>query len=328
MSLPRILYWSHAPASVYDVLRRCADGIAQVDTLDADSDAERTARIADADAVIVAARPLAVGDVAVARRLKLVHHQGVGWQDTVPAAALADRGIRLALTPEGTTTGVAEHTVLLMLAVCKRLAHVDSELRQGRWHINTYRSESRELSGMTIGYIGFGRIGQAVAARLRAFDTRAVFHDPAFGDGQVPGVIAEHMRLPELLACADIVSMHLPYTAASRHILGAVQLAQMKRGAIVVNAARGGLVDEQALHASLVSGHLAGAGLDCFEREPPSRDHPLFALHNVVVTPHSAAATVDALVTKMNALFANIDRWRRGEPLHHEVALTSAAPGS
>ncbi len=324
MALPRILYWSYAPQPVYDVLRQCSQGIAELETLSVDDAAERAARLQNADAIIVAAHPLTAADLANAPGLKLIHHQGVGYHDTVPVAALAERGIRLALTPEGTTTGVAEHTVMLMLAVCKRLSHVDSELRQGRWHINTYRSESRELSGMTIGYIGFGRIGQAVAARLHAFGTKAVYYDPVAK--LAPGApAAEPMALSDLLAVADVVSLHLPLTAESKHIIGPAALAQMKRGAMLINAARGGLVDEQALYQALASGHLAGAGLDCYEREPPPADHPLFGLYNVVVTPHSAAATADALVTKMTALFDNIRRWQQGEPLHNEVSLKREA---
>ena len=114
-----------------------------------------------------------------ATRLRLVHHQGVGYHDTVDWAALAERRIPLALTPEGTTTGVAEHAVMLALAVCKRLPYADAELRQGRWHINALRPESRELSGMTVGYLGMGRIGQALAERLRVFGTRGLYFDEA-----------------------------------------------------------------------------------------------------------------------------------------------------
>ena len=276
-----------------------------------------------AEVLIVAAQPIAATEVALAPKLKLVHHQGVGYQDTVPVAALAEREIRLALTPEGTTTGVAEHTILLMLAVCKRLSHVDSELRQGRWHVNTYRSESRELSGMTVGYVGFGRIGQAVAARLQAFGARAVFHDPGIAEKsiQIGNKDAVGLPLDELLAQSDMVSLHLPFSPAARHLINAESLARMKPGSMLINASRGGLVDEVALASALQSGHLAGAGLDCFEKEPAAANNPLFGFHNVVVSPHCAAATIDALQTKMNALFGNIGRWQRGEPMMNEVKL-------
>jgi phosphoglycerate dehydrogenase-like enzyme len=323
MVLPQVLYWSHAPESVYEVLRRCAAGIAEVVTLERDDAQLRAQALPQADVVIVAAQPIRSEDINLGRKLRLVHHQGVGYQDTVPVATLCERNIRLALTPEGTTTGVAEHTVLLMLAVCKRLSHVDSELRQGRWHVNTYRSESRELSGMRVGYIGFGRIGQAVAARLHAFGAHAVFYDPGIPQKNIPigDTQAIALGLSELLATSDIVSLHLPFSSEAKHLINEVTLRTMKRGAILINASRGGLVDEIALATALQSGHLAGAGLDCFESEPVSANHPLFSFHNVVVTPHSAAATIDALETKMTALFGNIARWQRGAALAHEVKL-------
>ncbi len=326
MTLPRVLYWSHAPDSVYAVLRTCAQGIAQLDTLERDDPALRTQALQQADVLIVAARPLSAEELVQAPRLRLLHHQGVGYQDTVPVADLARRGIRLALTPEGTTTGVAEHTIMLMLAVYKRLAHVDAQLRLGCWHINTYRSESRELFGKRIGYIGFGRIGQAVAARLHAFGTEAVFYDPGIDARtvQAGAALVHAMALDELLESVDVVTLHLPYSPAARHILNAAAFARMRLGAIVVNAARGGLIDETALCQALDSGHLGGAGLDCFEREPVAADHPLFAHRHVVVTPHTAAATIDALQTKMHSLFANVASWSRHEPMRNEVVLTNA----
>ncbi|MFM2051141.1 MAG: hypothetical protein RL682_1632 [Pseudomonadota bacterium] len=319
MTLPRVLYWSHAPEDVYQVLHNCAVNIAQLQTLSSDDDQERSHRLKSVDAVIVAARPFRESDLANAPSLRLIHHQGVGYHDTTPVAAMAERGIRLALTPEGTTTGVAEHTVLLMLAVCKRLCHVDAEMRTGHWHVNTYRGESREIAGMTVGYVGFGRIGQAVAARLEAFGARAIYHDLT----EAPeGSKAEKVQhLEELLARADIVSLHVPLMPSTRHIINAKMLSRMKQGAILINASRGGLVDEAALVDCLRNGHLAGAGLDCFETEPVQVDHPLFNFHNVVLTPHTAAATGDALKSKMAALFDNIAGWTRTGTLRNEVKL-------
>ena len=323
LPLPRVLYWSHAPESVYAVLREAAQGKADLRTLPSDDQAARRRALAQAQVLIVAARGLPAQELAFAPHLRLVHHQGVGYQDTVPVADLQARGIRLALTPEGTTTGVAEHTVMLLLAACKRLAHVDAELRQGRWHVNTYRSVCRELCGMTVGLVGFGRIGQAVAARLQGFGAHVVYSDPGISAPVMTlGAGAAHaMPLQNLLASADAVTLHLPSTPATRHLIDAAALARMKRGAFLINASRGGLVDEAALAQALLSGHLAGAGLDCFEQEPPPPDHPLLALPNVVLTPHTAAATIDALRTKMAALFANVARWHRDGELQNEVQL-------
>src|SRR6266545_4156496 len=148
----RVLYLSHATPQVYAIIRAAAPPDIELVTLGADSDDERKAKIADAEVVIAAAYPLRRPLIDAARALRLVHHQGVGWQDTLDVAALRERGIAIAMTPEGTTVGVAEHAILLMLAACKLLPFADRELRAGRFHINALRPGSREIAGRTIGY--------------------------------------------------------------------------------------------------------------------------------------------------------------------------------
>jgi phosphoglycerate dehydrogenase-like enzyme len=311
----RVFYISHATPEVYAIIRAQVPSGFELVTLERDSDEERRERIAGCEVVIVAANPLRKPLIDAAGRLELVHHQGVGWQDTTDHAELKARGIPLALTPEGTTVGVAEHTVLLTLSILKLLPFADAELRQGRFHVNALRPASRELAGMTVGYVGMGRIAQAVATRLRAFGTRGIFFDPnvaAFED-------LERTNLDAVLAASDIVSLHLPLTRETRHLIGAAELARMKPGAYLVNTARGGLVDEAALVGALESGRLAGAALDVFETEPLPAGHPFAKLRNVVLTPHISAGTRDALSTKMRALFANVERFYRGEPLANRV---------
>ena len=176
--MKRVLYLSHATPEVYSIIRSAVPAEFELVTLERDSDDERREKVAASEVVIVAATPLRKPVIDAAKRIELVHHQGVGWQDTIDHAVLKERGIPLALTPEGTTIGVAEHTVLLILAALKLLPYADSELRLGRFHINALRPMSRELSGLTVGYIGMGRIAQAVAERLRAFGTHGIFFDP------------------------------------------------------------------------------------------------------------------------------------------------------
>ena len=311
----KVLYLSHATPEVYSIIRQAVPAGFELITLESNSDDERIEKIASCEVVIVAATPLRERVIDAARRLELVHHQGVGWQDTTDHEVLKARGIPLALTLEGTTTGVAEHTVLLMLAVLKLLPFADSELRQGRFHVNALRPVSRELCGLTVGYIGMGRIAQAVAGRLRAFETRGIFYDPNVVDAS--GI--QYRSLEQVLEEADVVTLHVPLTPQTRHMIGASQLARMKRGAYLVNASRGGLVDEAALVSALQSGHLAGAALDVFESEPMPAGHPLSRLDNVVLTPHIAAGTRDALATKMQAIFANLERFYSGEPLQNRV---------
>ena len=162
---PRVLYLSHATDDVYALIHEAGDADFEIVTLDHDDDAERIAKIANCEAVICAATPLRKIHLDAGNRLRVVHHQGVGWQDTTDWQDIKQRGLPLALTPEGTTIGVAEHTILMMLAASKRLPFADAELRRGKWHVNALRAVSRELYGKSIGYVGFGRIGQAGGRR-------------------------------------------------------------------------------------------------------------------------------------------------------------------
>ncbi|MEJ2164948.1 MAG: 2-hydroxyacid dehydrogenase [Desulfobacterales bacterium] len=323
MSLHKVFYFSHAPENVYEIIREEVPQGFELITLNEDSDDERKAKLADCEVVIVAARPMTREFVDAAPQLKLLHHQGVGYQDTVDVAALKARNIALALTPAGTTIGVAEHTVMLTLAVCKRLPYADSELRRGRWHINSLRPYSFELFGRTVGYIGLGRIGQATAARFKAFGTVGIYFDPhlALPPERETELGVRRVEFDQLLAAADVITLHVPSGSATYHLIDAAALKQMKPNAIVINTSRGTVIDEQALCRALKQGRIAGAGLDVFETEPFRPDNLLAAMPNVVLTPHIAAGTRDALKTKMRALFKNIQRFFSGEALEDQVKL-------
>jgi len=314
--MKRVLYLSHATPEVYSIIRDSVPADFELLTLEQNSDDERREKVAQCEVIIVAATPLRKPLIDAAQQLELVHHQGVGWHDTTDHAVLKERGIPLALTPEGTTVGVAEHTALLILAALKLLPFADSELRQGRFHINALRPVSRELMGLTVGYIGMGRIAQAVAARLAAFGTQGIFFDPIVSMAQ--GL--QRRSFKQVLQEADIVTLHVPLTAETRYLMGAAEIAQMKRGAYLINTSRGGLIDEAALASALESGQLAAAALDVFETEPMPAEHPLCRMKNVVLTPHISAGTRDALQTKMRALFGNVQRFYRGEPLANRVS--------
>jgi phosphoglycerate dehydrogenase-like enzyme len=318
---PKVLYLSHADVALYDLIRSAAGKDFDVLTLQNDDNAERIEKLAEADVVIVASKPFTRPLIEAAHKLAFVHHQGVGYQDTIDLQALRERGPPLAITPGGTTVGVAEHAVLLMLATLRRLPFADAELRRGRYHINALRPHSRELNGMTVGFLGMGRIGQATAERLKPFGTIGLYHDPAVTLSpereSTLGIAAA--SFDTLLARADIVSLHLPLTPGTRHIIDADAIARMKAGAILVNTARGGLVDEAALAVALMSGHLAGAGLDVQEQEPPAPDNPLLGLANVVLTPHISAGTRDAFQQKMQAIFENLRAFYAGRPVENLV---------
>ncbi len=319
----RIFYNSMASEATYDLIRAWVPDGFELVTLDADDEAQRCERIAPCEAAIVAATPLRAPVIAAGERLRLVHHQGVGYHDTVDVEALAARGIALALTPAGTTLSVAEHTVMLILAASRRLAFADAELRQGRWHINSLRPFSYELNGKTVGYLGMGRIGQATAARLKAFDTHGIYYDPADtldADARTRlGIRPVSFR--ELLAQSDVLTIHVPGTSQTSGLIDAAALAAMKPTAILVNTARGQVVDNTALFDALSSGRLAAAGLDVFEQEPVAADNPLCTLPNVVMTPHISAGTREALDNKMASLFANVKRFFESGALENRVDL-------
>ena len=323
MSTHKVFYFSHAPANVYDIIREEVPAGFELVTLEHDSDDEREAKLADCEVVIVAARPMTRKFVVAARNLRLLHHQGVGYQDTVDVEALKERRIALALTPAGTSVGVAEHTLLLTLAACKRLPFADSELRQGRWHINSLRPYSFELHGRTVGYVGMGRIGLETAARFKAFDTRGIYYDPyvTLTSEQEEELRLRRVEFYELLADADIITLHVPSGEATYHMIDEAAIKQMKPSAIIINTARGNVIDESALCRALQENRLGGAGLDVFEEEPFRQANPLAAMPNVVLTPHISAGTRDALKTKMRSLFNNVQRFFKGEPLENQVRI-------
>ena len=306
--LARVFYHSFASEDVYAIIREAAGSDFEVLALDTDDDDERFKKIAQCEAIICASTPLKKCHLDAAVNLKIVHHQGVGWQDTTDWQEIKRRGLPLGLTPEGTTVGVAEHTILLMLAAAKRLSFADRELRSGHWHVNTLRAVSRELYGKTIGYIGMGRIGLAVAERLKAFGCSGIYFDPAvtLDKGQSKELGARAGSLDEVLAAADVLTIHVPLTDETRDMVSTSEFAKLKPGAIVVNTARGGIVDEQALADALRSGHVLAAGIDVFEEEPVKLANPLFGFDNVIVTPHISAGTRDAMRQKMDALFSNL----------------------
>ena len=321
--MKRVLYNSCSDAALYAMIREAAAGRCEVLGLESDDDGERIEKLADADAVIVASTPFTRRLIEASRKLAFVHHQGVGYHDTVDTAALAERRIPLAITLSGTTVGVAEHTVMLILAMLRRLPFADAELRQGRFHINALRPVSRELRGRTVGLLGAGRIGRAVAERLKPFDVRLFYFDPAAMPSDVERALGlERRSFEAVLSESDIVSLHLPLTPVTRRMIDSVTLARMKPGAFLVNTSRGGLVDEPSLIRALQGGQLAGAALDVFDPEPPpAGSNPLYGMPNVVLTPHIAAGTRDAFVEKMQFIFGNLDQFWRGKPVENLVDL-------
>jgi len=318
----KVVYLQALPPTVLEIVRSQLPPGFELEALEELSQEQVLRHVVDADFLLVATTPVTEEIIAVASRLKLIQHQGVGY-DNVDVRAATRRGIPVALTPEGTTVGVAEHVFLLILALYKQLRKAEGALRRGEWLQWALRPRSYEIAGKRLGIVGLGRIGRAVANRARAFEVAEIlYYDVVRPGPEVERELAVvFCPLHELLRRADIVTLHLPLTEDTRGIIGAQELEAMGERAILINTARGALVDEAALYNALSTGQIAGAGLDVFVQEPPSASNPLLRLDNVIVTPHIAAGTRDALQTKMAAAFANMVRVARGESPIHQVEL-------
>ncbi len=276
--------------------------------------------VQEADFLLVATARVDDILLRAAPRLRLVQHQGVGY-DNIDVDACRRAAIPVALTPEGTTIGVAEHTLLLILALFRHLLAVDAAVRRGEWPVWSMRSRSFELAGKTLGLIGFGRIGREVAKRARAFDATIIYHDLVPAPATVEAELGvTYVSREDLFRGADVVSLHAPLTAQTRGMIGERELRLMRSDAVLINTARGALLDEPALARALAEGWIAGAGLDVFAQEPPHPHNPMLTCSNVVLTPHVAAGTLDAYRTKMQAVFANMQRVARGEAPLHQVS--------
>jgi D-3-phosphoglycerate dehydrogenase len=247
--------------------------------------------VQDADALLVRSATKVDAEVlGASSRLKVVARAGVGL-DNVEVPAATERGVLVVNAPTSNIVSAAEHAVALLLAVARRIPAADQSLRGGAWKRSAY--SGIELNGKTVGVVGLGKIGQLFAQRLAAFDTELIAYDPYVSAARAAQLGIELVSLDELLERADAISIHLPKTPETKGLIDAAALAKTKKGVIIVNAARGGLLDEDALADSIRDGHVGGAGVDVFVTEPTTSS-PLFDLPNVVVTPHLGASTGEA----------------------------------
>ena len=245
------------------------------------------------DALIVRSQTRVDGELlsAAAPRLSVVGVASVGI-DRIEVEAATRAGVMIVNAPTGNTIAAAEHTMALMLALLRRVPEADASIRQGRWDRATYTG--RELRGKTLGIIGLGKIGKAVARRATGFEMRVIASDPYLTEEQASEAGAKLVGLAELLHRSDVITVHTPLTAHTRGLLGRAQLEATKPGAFVLNVARGGIVDEHALADALGSGQIAGAAVDVYSTEPMAPDNPLRAAPNLVLTPHLGASTSEA----------------------------------
>ena len=247
--------------------------------------------------------------------LRMLSLWGTGT-DNVDLGAAAGYGVTVTNTPGVSAFSIAEHALALMLAVARRIPHLDTEVRQGRWP----RGQAAQMHGKTLGIIGLGAVGRQFARLGAGIGMRAIawtMHpDPALGFELVP--------LDELFRLSDVVSVHLRLSGETRGFLGTRELEKMKPSAILINTARGPIVDQQALLEALTAGRIAGAGLDVFDVEPVPQGHPLLHLENVVLTPHSAGVTPEALEAGLQLSIDNVWNFLSGCPTNVVVSAAAA----
>lgn len=299
------------------MLGRAAE-VAGVDAVvvDEDDDAAFAREIADAEVLLHVLKPVTAAMIAAAPRLRLIQKLGVGV-NTIDLEAAKAAGAAVCNMPGTNSQAVAEMTLALMLAVLRRLSYLDPLTRRGQgWSPDPDLIDGvGEIAGRTVGFVGYGGSASRLGPVMEALGARVIYT----ARGPKTGVVGRFLPLGDLLAEADIVSLHVPLTDETRGLIGPAELAAMRPGAVLVNTARGGLVDETALVAALGSGRLRGAGLDVFGEEPVAPDNPLLALPNVVVAPHMAWLTPETLERSLVVAFENCRRLAADLPLVHQV---------
>ena len=244
-----------------------------------------------------------------APHLKLICISGTGVEDVAVSEATA-RGIAVANVPGPSNRAVAEHCLALLFAVARAVPAQDRAIRRGEWKA----MQGIELGGKTLGIVGVSGISSELAPFARALGMKVISWSRNNNSARAATIGSEAVPLDELLDTADVISLHVRLNDATRHMIGPAQFARMKRGAIVINTARGGVIDEDALLSALQSGKIAGAGLDVFAREPLPAGHPFIAMENVVMTPVSAWSTVDASARMINQSIENVANFIAGTP--------------
>jgi D-3-phosphoglycerate dehydrogenase len=285
----KIVVADDVPASALDVLR--SEPGWTIDARIGRSRTELAADLVDADALMIRSATRVDADLlSAAPRLRVIARAGTGV-DNVDVAAASARGVLVVNSPGANSISVAEHACALMLALARSVPAADRAMKEGHWEKR--RFVGSELRGKTLGVIGLGRIGQAVVLRARAFGMQVVAHDPFISVEIAEPLGVRLLALDDVCATADYLTLHVPSTAETRHLLNDERLAKCKRGIRVINTARGDLIDEAALHRAIDSGMVSGAALDVFATEPPT-DWSLAKLPQVIGTPHIAASTEEA----------------------------------
>ncbi len=279
--------------------------------------------LSDVAGIALSGTPYRKAEMDASPAMEVVARIGVGY-DAVEVPALTARRVPLMVAGTANSTSVAEHAFHLMMALAKRSAALDAMVRKGRWG-DRHDGLPMELAGKTVLIVGFGRIGTRSARRCLGFDMNVLIYDPYVSAEKITAAGCERVTdLDAALPRADFVSIHCPKNSETVGMFNAARFAHMKRGALIVNTARGGIIDEPALHAALTSGHLAGAGLDVFDVEPTPVNNTLLALDKVIASPHMAGVTTEsvagmAVVTAENILSVLDGKPNRDNVINQEV---------
>ncbi len=303
---------SLSPAAV----QRLQAGGVQADDRSGIEAPELTKIISDYDALVVRSRTKVTADLLNAgKSLKVVGRAGVGV-DNIDMDAAKRHGVTVVNTPVATSVAVAEHTFALILALLRQIPRADATMKAGEWSKKDL--EGSELAGKTLGILGVGNIGAQVARRAAAFDMQVLGYDPLLDDKTIQTRGAKAAALDGVYQRSDIITLHLPLLPETRGMLGAAAFAKMKRGVFIICAARGGVIDEDALLAALNSGQVGGAALDVFAKEPPGAS-PLIKHPRVVATPHIAAQTREAQERAALDVAEEVLNALQGKPLRWQV---------
>lgn len=280
---------------------------------------EKFEAVTDADILILRIFGAAEDVMARNKNLKMIMRWGAGY-DSVDIREAGARGILVTNTPGANAYAVSELAVLLMLAVGRRLFCHNDSLKAGQWSKNTFLDKSFSLNNKLVGIIGGGNIGRQVAQKVQVFGATVQYYDPFRLPESTEQVLnMAYVSLEQLIATSDIVTLHVPLTEENRHMIGKEQIDAMKTDAILINVARGGLVDDDALLAAVQSGHLLGAGIDCVEHEPLPIGHPMLANPNIIITPHIGGGTSDLATTIIPMLVEDIISFAEKKTVTHVV---------
>lgn len=289
---------------------------------------EHAQMVGSADFIIAAGTFVDAALIQSAPHLKMIQKWGVGV-DKIDLEAARQAGVTVAITTGASSAPVAEHTIMLMLAVYRRLPLAHRSLAQGQWIPAALRTMCFQIAGKTIGLLGFGNIAKHVAQRLTGFEAHVIYNSRTRADPQTEQRYnVAYVDYETLLRESDILCILIPSNPETHHLINAAVIAKMKKGAVLINTARGEIIDEHALIDALRSGQLGGAGLDTFEGEPPRADNPLLHMDQVVVTPHSAGGVFDNVANIVNHAFRNIEKFAAGQALAAEDIIVAIQPKS